>query len=204
MSGEDRRPTDFIAADGSTDLHRQTECMRLKVDTTATTRNCPSCLKDKPLNEFNRNLRSKTGTQHYCRECQTAKRTTPAKKFEEYQKRAATNNMAFGLTLQDFIECAASSCTYCGDQLEYAAFDRIDSNGGYTHDNVVPCCDECNFMKRAYSEDKFFEKAFKIACVFDPPDDVQRTLVQRYPRGHEHVFAISDKYVFEVRLRKLD
>jgi hypothetical protein len=33
--------------------------------------------------------------------------------------------------------------------------DRIDSNLGYVIDNVVPCCKDCNYMKRAYSAEHF-------------------------------------------------
>jgi hypothetical protein len=40
--------------------------------------------------------------------------------------------------------------------------DRIDSAGGYTTNNVVPCCRECNFMKNDYGLSFFLNHIIKI------------------------------------------
>lgn len=40
-------------------------------------------------------------------------------------------------------------CVYCGDTRRVGA-DRIDNTRGHTKDNVVPCCVECNQVRRDY------------------------------------------------------
>lgn len=37
----------------------------------------------------------------------------------------------------------------------YSGLDRIDSNGEYTPDNVVPCCKVCNCAKNVLSVSEF-------------------------------------------------
>ena len=48
-------------------------------------------------------------------------------------------------------------CHYCGGETENGA-DRKDSNGGYTVDNVVPCCWGCNRAKKDKSYESFLEE----------------------------------------------
>ncbi len=45
-------------------------------------------------------------------------------------------------------------CTYCGKDTGQG-IDRIDSNRGYTDDNVCACCKTCNYMKRDLSLEDF-------------------------------------------------
>jgi hypothetical protein len=42
-------------------------------------------------------------------------------------------------------------CTYCGyaPGATKGGIDRVDSKGGYTPDNVAPCCWPCNLMKNS-------------------------------------------------------
>jgi hypothetical protein len=61
------------------------------------------------------------------------------------------------------------------ESLAIPAFDRTSSGVGYTRANEIPCCAICNIMKNKYGENQLFTKEFKIAMVFDPPDDVQKT-----------------------------
>lgn len=52
-----------------------------------------------------------------------------------------------------------SNCHYCGtsgsNKYGYNGIDRIDSKGGYTEDNVVPCCKHCNMAKGCDSVEEF-------------------------------------------------
>lgn len=44
------------------------------------------------------------------------------------------------------------TCYYCGYDLYYScgySLDRIDGNSGYTKDNVVACCGDCNTIKNS-------------------------------------------------------
>lgn len=153
---------------------------------------------------FSARKRSRDGLQTVCKACAASRQKGPAGVLSVYKARAKKAGLPFELTIEDFEECAKNHCTYCGDPLNQAAFDRVDSGVGYVLANVVPCCDTCNYMKNEFSENLFFSKAFKIAISFDPPDEVQRDLVARYPRGHTHAFQIGDSYAFEVSLRHFD
>jgi hypothetical protein len=44
----------------------------------------------------------------------------------------------------------------------YSGIDRVDNSKGYTPVNSVPCCWECNRMKRDYTCPDFIERASKI------------------------------------------
>lgn len=55
-----------------------------------------------------------------------------------------------------------SECYYCGDDLDIPRFDRVNSDLGYTENNVVPCCVKCNYMKNDLSVDKFYQHLRKI------------------------------------------
>jgi len=85
-----------------------------------------------------------------------------------YRARARRAGMEFSLTKEEFRELTQRDCHYCGiapgttivcaestGGYVYNGLDRIDSSGGYTPDNVVPCCTMCNRAKRDYSEGEF-------------------------------------------------
>ena len=94
---------------------------------------------------------------------------------------AALNNL-YGLTKRNaikggkewelsktkFAELTKQNCTYCGVKPEqkhgfsylngyyfYNGLDRIDSSLGYTIENVVPCCGNCNRAKNTLSVSEF-------------------------------------------------
>ena len=56
-------------------------------------------------------------------------------------------NRNFELTLEDFEELWQAPCVYCGGGIETIGLDRADSARGYTRDNVVTCCFDCNSLK---------------------------------------------------------
>lgn len=48
------------------------------------------------------------------------------------------------------------TCQYCGNNVTLFAgycIDRVDNAGKYTHDNVAPCCPNCNRFKGAKSRE---------------------------------------------------
>lgn len=64
------------------------------------------------------------------------------------------------LSLEQFSALIFLNCVYCGSlptnnmrdyvsgkTFRYNGLDRIDSNGGHTEDNSVPCCENCNHLK---------------------------------------------------------
>lgn len=104
--------------------------------------------------------------------------------YRMYWKVAASRGRAFDLTRDQFEKLSLLDCHYCGappaprlrkrrDQptTEVKAWtgngiDRVDNLRGYTLDNVVPCCRDCNRMKMDLTLAAFREKVAKIHARF--------------------------------------
>lgn len=80
------------------------------------------------------------------------------RRFKQLKLAARKHNTDFNITLYNYERLLeANSCEYCGGPLPITGhgLDRVDSNGGYTLDNVVPCCYSCNMTKsNTYSYDQ--------------------------------------------------
>lgn len=83
--------------------------------------------------------------------------------FKKYRQRSPARKLDFELTLDFFKKNVYAPCYYCGEEIKAVGFDRLDNNVGYTEDNSVPCCIDCNFMKRSLHKDRFLELCSKIA-----------------------------------------
>lgn len=89
----------------------------------------------------------------------------PGAKLSRLKREARLRGIEVTLTRDQYEELIARACVYCGAALPPAghALDRIDSNRGYTPDNVVPACDTCNRVKA----DIFtFEQMSEIGRLF--------------------------------------
>jgi hypothetical protein len=86
--------------------------------------------------------------------------------FYNYCKNAKLRNLEFALTIEDFYALSQKPCYYCGTEKSncssttsvkflYNGLDRVDNSIGYTLDNCVSCCRQCNCSKLAYSEQQF-------------------------------------------------
>lgn len=89
--------------------------------------------------------------------------------YGHYMRNASNRNIHWGLTREDFRELTSQDCQYCGVKpvqvrgessgynglYKYNGIDRVDSSVGYTKKNVVPCCKECNMMKRSMPTKEF-------------------------------------------------
>lgn len=73
------------------------------------------------------------------------------------------------LTYEQYVGIAESEppCHYCGSQLIWCRhhkkgvpfgynLDRINNDSGYTMSNVLPCCMECNYIKKCLPYDEAF------------------------------------------------
>ena len=77
-----------------------------------------------------------------------------------YKGLAKKKNREYNLTEGQFKEITQKDCCYCGTKPRqiykstntsgnyvHNGIDRIDNTKGYTIDNVVPCCKQCNHAK---------------------------------------------------------
>lgn len=92
-----------------------------------------------------------------------------SKKTYSTRKRGAkTRGIYFDITFEQFLKISSQNCYYCniepkqcckyentfGDYY-YNGMDRVDSSKGYTIDNVVTCCWNCNKAKSSLSQMDF-------------------------------------------------
>lgn len=89
--------------------------------------------------------------------------------LEKYKRRAKEYKREFSLSESEFRMLTQSKCHYCGkvpsqiviNKFEngnyiYNGIDRVNSTKGYTIDNVVPCCAQCNRLKSDYNKTEFY------------------------------------------------
>jgi hypothetical protein len=81
--------------------------------------------------------------------------------YKDYKKKAIAREYAWELSKEDFKKITSSNCYYCyvepsqvygnGQKYNglytYNGIDRLYNDKGYTLENSVPCCGECNIEK---------------------------------------------------------
>lgn len=70
--------------------------------------------------------------------------------YQEGQYAAKDSKRVWSLTYEEYLQIIHEPCHYCGKNLlEESGYhlDRIDNAKGYTLDNVLPCCWECNRLR---------------------------------------------------------
>lgn len=98
-----------------------------------------------------------------CRKCDNIyknkiSKTSTYLKFILYKNGAYKRNLCFDLSEERCEELFNQPCYYCGYiSRTLNGIDRVNSDIGYSEDNVVACCKACNMMKGAL-EKKMAEK----------------------------------------------
>ena len=84
-----------------------------------------------------------------------------------YKRHAKDRNISYNISENDFIKLLSKDCYYCGlipsnirktknhTGFVYSGIDRVDSNKGYTKENCVACCEQCNKAKSNITKDEF-------------------------------------------------
>jgi hypothetical protein len=88
---------------------------------------------------------------------------------------AQERDLEWTLTDEEWEILTADSCTYCGvppqrkrcisknGSFIYNGIDRVDNLIGYTSENVVTCCKECNWAKGTMTAEEFLAWRKRIA-----------------------------------------
>lgn len=123
-----------------------------------------------------------------CMSCQGQARSEVGfnRLFARYKRRAVEIGQDFMLTREEFREITSSPCCYCGTgpkmvssprwdrrvkngykcghwtEYLYNGVDRQDNSQGYTLENCVPCCKNCNLMKHTRSSEEFVAHVQKV------------------------------------------
>ena len=89
-------------------------------------------------------------------ERQAAYYRTPKGKFTGIKSTAKERNINFSLPFKLYeSQLWGKPCHYCGCEIEVTGLDRKNSDKGYTPDNVVPCCGDCNNKKSTKPYEQF-------------------------------------------------
>ena len=118
---------------------------------------------------------------NHTRSCGCIRKNTPQLKHRKTYGEASSNrlissyignskrrNIKFELTKEQMLVLFKSKCFYCGcdpsaisnskkchGEYVYNGIDRLDNVNGYTIENVVSCCKQCNYKKGSQSYDAF-------------------------------------------------
>jgi len=71
-------------------------------------------------------------------------------RFTSARYEATEFNRVWFITLEEYTRLLNEGCFYCGNDLLNligVGLDRIDNKEGYTNENTLPCCGQCNKMR---------------------------------------------------------
>ena len=71
---------------------------------------------------------------------------------------ANSRKIPFLLTKEEFSTFWQKDCHYCGDSIETVGIDRVNNLQGYSIENCVSCCLDCNKMKMEKTVEGFLKK----------------------------------------------
>ena len=73
-----------------------------------------------------------------------------------YKNNAKRKGRTWDIPKDLFADLVTDNCFYCGATPETLhGMDRVHNEGGYTENNVVTCCTNCNAAKRVFSVGEF-------------------------------------------------
>jgi hypothetical protein len=97
------------------------------------------------------------------------------KVYSEYKSKSKREKLNFDFAEEEFNCLLDKDCYYCGKRpsntsgnkthlgsYTYNGLDRVDPTLGYSHENVVTCCKNCNLGKRRLSKEEFLDMVKKI------------------------------------------
>lgn len=88
-------------------------------------------------------------------------------KASGYKSTSKMRGIEFSLTIEETISLLQKNCFYCNKMplntfisgrkitILYNGIDRVDNTKGYTLENVVTCCSQCNTAKLNFTIDEF-------------------------------------------------
>ena len=139
---------------------------------------CSKCRAPLPRTpeHFNHLARSPDGLDYWCKGCRRCARQesyqrnrraepqhlTPKDKWRGYRNGARQQDLAWGLTWEQFMGLWQLPCHYCGSEILTIGLDRVDNDRGYLIENVVPCCPACHRMKRGVSTRSWLRQIRRI------------------------------------------
>lgn len=162
---------DSVSCYCSTCYARRQRERNARIRESATHLTCKRCNVEKPRSEFSPSGRA-NGLDYRCKECNARRtamgRMTDTTKFGQAAGAAKRRGLPFTLTMDEYLAIRAKPCHYCGFPVPPTglAMDRLDNSGGYTPDNVVPCCWPCNQARNTvFTPEEMLLLGQVVACI---------------------------------------
>lgn len=182
-----KKPKQVSKSGGSTDNYTYNGIDRLNSDLGYIKSNCVPCCKT--CNYMKRTLSPSSFIKHiskiYNYQYDHIQHNSGVYDFDdviamnvlmwEYKKNARTKGIKFNISKSTFHSLTKGICEYCGTSPKSIRFtpnrkrrytfngiDRVDNKSGYKRSNCVPCCKECNYMKRAHSKQQFLAHVDRV------------------------------------------
>jgi len=132
------------------------------------TKTCSRCKTELNAEKyFFKDVSTSYGYRSWCNECCRKHQQTPREKFRCLRKGARSRGYEFTLTFEDCSGLFLDDCHYCGkpsvEEVKIHGLDRVDNDKGYSIDNVVTCCEQCNVAKSTQTYEDFIQQIHKIA-----------------------------------------
>lgn len=101
----------------------------------------------------------------------------------EYKKRANKQGVTYELTKEDFDILIKGDCNYCKrSPTTWFGIDKVIPSQGYTNENAVSCCWDCNLDKLDDGVDSMMKRNERIAYRVDIGD----IIVEKCDKVREH------------------
>ena len=96
--------------------------------------------------------------------------------LKNYKYSAYTRGIKWNIPDELALHLIASECHYCKEFDEYnkTGIDRLENNIGYLENNVVSCCEMCNFMKKELDYNNYKKKIRHILSWMQISGEVYR------------------------------
>jgi len=134
------------------------------------------------------------------------RRLKPNEKFNYYRRTADRKSLCFWLEYTECADLFDSACYYCGmaktDKLNIG-IDRLDSCDGYTLENTVPCCEDCNLIKNTISYDIFLDKIHHVLSYNKLIDEDEYYFNFDRPCTMSTIFTTYEDYIRFSKKRKI-
>jgi len=137
--------------------NHQREYKKRQIEKDNTKKVCPNYVRGC------KNILEYTSENSRCYDCRKYEREN-TNKYLYYIKQAKKRKIEFDIDEEYINTITLEPCFYCSDMADrkWNGLDRIDNNGAYSKKNVVPCCPDCNKMKKNYNVKDFLTYCVKI------------------------------------------
>ena len=132
-------------------------------------------------------------------------RNSHENKFHICKNTAASKNLEFEFSKEEFLNLTTQPCHYCAcidthafsdtsvPATVFNGIDRKDSNMGYTLDNSVSCCAMCNQMKNSLCENVFIHRIAHIAGAQGWVEEGRFSFPQYFPNHKGNTWKVFVK-----------